>query len=295
MSRYIVIIGYPLKHSVSPVLQQAALDYYHLDIRYESRETKAEDLNFMIEQLRGPQSLGANITVPYKEKVLRLLDDIDEQAGLIGAVNTIVNRNGRLVGFNTDAHGFLTALQKDVKFDFTGKQAVLLGAGGVARAAGFALVGTGISSLIITNRTLARAEVLADSLSSYVRGSKLQMDVTTSAWHSVEFSKQLNKSQLIINCTSMGMKHSAYEAQSPLTLKDIPTDALVYDLVYNPPETPLLRLAREAGAQVLGGLPMLVYQGAAGFELWVSEKAPVDIMYKAAKTALYESTWEFMK
>jgi shikimate dehydrogenase len=141
--------------------------------------------------------------------------------------------------------------------------------------------------MVISNRSLERAVVLAESLSSFVRGRNLQINITASSWQSSEYKELLSKCQLIVNCTSMGMRHSAYESQSPLALSDIPRGALVYDLVYNPPETPLLRLAREAGANVLGGLQMLVYQGAAGFELWVEKKAPIDIMFQAARKALY--------
>ena len=286
MSRFISLIGYPLKHSISPIIQQAALDYYHLDIHYESRETEADDLNNVISQLRQIQNLGANITVPYKEKVLALLDEVDEKARLIGAVNTIVNRNGRLVGFNTDAYGFLYALTREARCKFRGIQAVLLGAGGVARAAGFALVGEGISTLIITNRTFERATALANSLSNYISDHKLEVKVLATPWYSMEFMKLVQESHLIVNCTSMGMKHSVFENQSPLDQKDIPSSALIYDLVYNPSETPLLKMAAKAGARVLGGFPMLVYQGAMGFELWIGKKAPVDIMYRAAKEVL---------
>jgi shikimate dehydrogenase len=286
MTRYIGLIGYPLKHSISPYFQQAALDYYKLDIRYEVWETKAEELSSVISRLRHYQNLGANITVPYKEKVLNLLDEVDKQASLIGAVNTIINRDGRLTGFNTDAYGFIQALRKDADFDPKDKQVVFFGAGGAARAAGFALIQESIASLVITNRTLKRAEVLAESLLSHIGNAKSRTKVVALLWDSLKFQEAIKNCHLIVNCTTVGMRYSAQEEQIPFKADLIPSSALVYDLVYNPSETPLLKMATKASASTLGGLPMLVYQGAAAFELWIGKKAPLNIMFSAAKTAI---------
>jgi shikimate dehydrogenase len=286
MTRYIGLIGYPLKHSISPYFQQAALDYYKLDIRYEVWETKAEELSSVINRLRHYQNLGANVTVPYKEKVLNLLDKVDEQASLVGAVNTIVNRDGRLTGFNTDAYGFIQALRKDADFDPKGKQVVLFGAGGAARAAGFALIQENIASLVVINRTLKRAEVLAESLLSHVDNAKAHIKVVALSWDSLKLREAVESCQLIINCTTVGMRYSAQEGQVPFKTGLIPSGALVYDLVYNPSETPLLKMAMKADARTLGGLPMLVYQGAAAFELWIGENAPLNVMFSKAKAAI---------
>jgi shikimate dehydrogenase len=286
MTRYIGLIGYPLKHSISPYFQQAALDYYKLDIRYEVWETKAEELSSVISRLRHYQNLGANITVPYKENVLNLLDEVDKQASLIGAVNTIINRDGRLTGFNTDAYGFIQALRKDADFDPKDKQVVFFGAGGAARAAGFALIQESIASLVITNRTLKRAEVLAESLLSHIGNAKSRTKVVALLWDSLKFQEAIKNCHLIVNCTTVGMRYSAQEEQIPFKADLIPSSALVYDLVYNPSETPLLKMATKASASTLGGLPMLVYQGAAAFELWIGKKAPLNIMFSAAKTAI---------
>lgn len=285
MTQYIRLIGYPLKHSISPDFQQAALNYYKLDIRYELWEIKAEGLPSAIEGLKQPQSLGANVTVPYKEKIMDFLDEIDEQASLIGAVNTIVNRNGKLVGFNTDAYGFIQALRKDGRFDPNGKLVVLIGAGGAARAVSFALLQEDIASLAITNRTASRAKELIAAL-KHARGEKLRTAFVALPWGSPELKEAIKNCQLIVNCTTMGLRHSAQEGQSPLTSDSISSNALVYDLVYNPSETPLLRAASKAGARTLGGLPMLVYQGAAAFGLWTGKKAPIDIMLSTAKEAV---------
>ena len=286
MTRFINIIGYPLKHSVSPDFQQAALDYYKLDIRYEAQEVKTADLLSAIYRLRQPQNLGANITVPYKEETLRLIDEVDDFAGIIGAVNTIVNRAGKLVGFNTDAYGFLKALRDDARFKPENKRVVVLGAGGAARAVCFVLLQERVSSLIIANRTMEKAISLASSLAEHAVNNKISAEIAAIPRKKSKLTKAIENCQLIVNCTSLGMKGSPYEEKSPLEANLIPNGALVYDLVYNPIETPLLRIAREAGANTTGGLPMLVYQGAASFELWTDRKAPLDIMLPAARQAL---------
>ena len=288
MTQYIGIIGYPLKHSLSPDFQQAALDYYKLDIRYVVWETEAKNLSFVINQLRQSQNLGANVTVPYKEKVLSLIDDVDSWASLIGAVNTIVNLNGKLVGFNTDAPGFVQALREDAEFEPENKRVVILGAGGAARAVSFALLHERVSSVLITNRTLARVETLVDSLKMHAADEKIRTEISALPLHDMKLREAIEHCQLIVNCTTLGMKYSSKQGESPLGVDLIPEGALVYDLVYNPLETPLLRMAKEAGADVVGGLSMLLYQGAASFKIWTNKKAPIDIMSSVAKQALIE-------
>jgi len=291
MSRYIGIIGYPIKHSISPYFQQAALNYYQLDIIYELWETKPEMLEPAVAKIKEHKNLGANVTVPYKEAVLPLLDEVDELANLIGAVNTIVKKGDRLLGFNSDVYGFSEALDKEGHFDPEGKRVVILGAGGVARAVGFALVQKNANSLVIINRTFERAQTLADSLASYSTDSSSGLEtaktkIAALPWQSLGSQETFSHCHLIINCTTMGMKHSPQEGQSPLSLEVIPRGVLVCDLVYNPWPTPLLELAQKAGADILGGLPMLVYQGAASFKLWTGKEAPVDIMFTKAKEIL---------
>lgn len=291
MMKSIGLIGYPLKHSISPYFQQAALDYCQLNIRYADWEISPDKLGSAVAKLKEPQNLGANVTVPYKEAVFPLLDEVDHLANLIGAVNTITKKDNRLLGFNTDAYGFMHALRKQGHFEPQGKQVVVLGAGGVARAATFALVEKKISSLIIINRTSERAKALAHSLQSYIRASSLHPQgldnkVDALPWQSLSFQETFDRCHLIVNCTTIGMKYGSQEGQSPLSLEVIPKDILVYDLVYNPWPTPLLELARKAGANMLGGLAMLVYQGAASFQLWTGREAPLDIMFRKAKEIL---------
>jgi shikimate dehydrogenase len=286
VTEFIGLIGYPLKQSVSPDFQQAALDYYKLDMRYETWEVEAGNLPSAINQLRRPQNLGANITVPYKEAAIDLLDKIDDFARLVGAVNTVVNSDNRLTGFNTDAPGFIKALREDAAFEPANKKVLILGAGGTARAVSFSLLREKISALIIANRSLAKAEDLAGALVKQAANSKLKTEIEVVPLSGENLTKMVAQCRLIVNCTTVGMKYSSEEGQSPLASGLIPKGALVYDLVYNPLQTPLLRMAKAAGAKTIGGLPMLVYQGAASFKLWTGREAPLDIMMVAAKRAL---------
>ncbi|MFC1911346.1 shikimate dehydrogenase [Chloroflexota bacterium] len=291
MSKYIGLIGYPLKHSVSPYFQQAALDYYRLDIHYEAWETTPAELPDIVKNLRKLQNVGANVTVPYKETVLPLLDGVDELAGSIGAVNTIVKKEDKLVGANTDAYGFVEALDKERHFDPRGKKVVMLGAGGVARAVSFVLLQRKIASLAITDGIFGRAGALAEGLVGHSGGASSKSkdsepSISAFEWQNLDSARTLAGCDLIVHCTTIGMKDSPQEGQSPVRADVIPKNALVYDVVYNPGLTPLLSLAQQAGANTLGGLPMLVYQGAASFKLWTGKEAPVDIMLRRAKEML---------
>ena len=312
MTKYVGLIGYPVGHSISPAMHQAAFDHYKLDIRYELWETEPSELGAVVERLRIAETLGANVTVPHKEAVMPSMDELDDLALEIGAVNTIVNRGGRLVGYNTDAGGFLRALRKEGGFDPAGKRAVLVGAGGVARAAGLALARAGVKSLVITDIITERAHGLASDLErSLARtqgppprscvdakdvGGVASLDYTIHPIPEVkavspsdtQFEEAVSGCDLLVNCSPVGMKHSNTECESPLEAKLIPKGALVYDVIYNPLETPLLADAKKAGARTLSGLAMLVYQGAMSFELWTGKEAPIDIMYEGAKKALSE-------
>jgi len=280
MTQYVVLIGFPLRHSVSPHFQQAAFDYYGLDIRYEAWELPKDDLEAAIDRLRRAEITGANVTIPHKERIVGLLDEMDSTAALVGAVNTIVVRHGRLRGYNTDGVGFVRSLRHHAGFDPAGKRTVVVGAGGAARAVVFALLKEGVSFVTVANRTEERAQ----ELSAAVRRTTPLAGITSVPWSSL--SEALSGCDLLVNCTPIGMKHTDQEDQSPIEARLIPSRALVCDLVYNPVETPLLKAARRAGATTLGGLPMLVYQGAASFELWTDKEAPLQLMFKAATEAL---------
>ncbi len=274
------LLGHPLGHSVSPALQQAALDHLELDMRYEVWDVEPAQLAAFVARLRRPDYVGANVTIPYKEVVLGLVDEVDDFARRVGAMNTIVNRNGRLLGYNTDAPGFLRALKEDGGFAARAKRVVVLGAGGGAKGVCFALAGEGVSAITIANRTVERARGLAVQLQGL--GPKVE------AISLADVARPLAQCHLLVNCTSVGMWHGAAEAASPLAQELIPPNILAFDLVYNPAVTPFLRAAQARGARTFGGLPMLVYQGAEAFRLWTGREAPVDIMMAAARKALNE-------
>lgn len=282
MTRYLGVIGHPLKRSLSPVFQQAAIDHLGLDLRYEAMPSSAETLAETVASLRAPDCLGANVTIPHKEAVIPLLDEIDELARRVGAVNTIVNRDGRLYGHNTDVAGFLRALRQDGGFDPAGARALVAGAGGAARAVGVALIDAGAAAVTFINRSPRRASKLVDDLRPDAGSTQLHAlpDVAAS------WARAAVSCGLLINCTSVGMAGRPEERESPVPVDIIPPNALVFDLIYHPPETPLMAAARQRGTKVLGGLPMLVYQGAESFKLWTGLDAPVDVMRDAAERAL---------
>lgn len=276
------IIGHPIGHSISPRFQQAGLDHLAVDHRYLPYEVQPDQVADFVASLRSNAVRGINVTVPHKEAVMPFLDEIDEWAAEAGAVNTIVNRAGRLVGYNTDGYGFLRALRESAGLDPAGKRALILGAGGSARGVVQALLRAGVADLTIANRTVERAGALAElAANRNVPTRAVQLDA-------LQAGNVAEATDLIVNCTSLGMHHGPDEDASPLRASRIPASALVYDLVYNPMLTPLLREAQMAGAPTLGGISMLVYQGAASFELWLERPAPVSVMMDAAMSAMRE-------
>ena len=280
MNTALGIIGFPIGHSMSPVFQQAALDACGVDARYVAYQVAPDEVEEFVNGLRQPGIWGINVTVPHKLAVMPFLDEIDDWATEAGAVNTIVNRQGRLTGHNTDGYGFLQALREGADFEPQARRTLVLGAGGAARGVVLALARQGVGHLTIANRTLERAEDLAQLARN--RGVACQPIVLACE----ELAEAAAHADLIVNCTTIGMTHGPRENESPLPMAAIPPTALVNDLVYNPLETRLLREAAQAGAKTLGGIEMLVQQGAASFEMWLGRPAPVDVMRAAATRAM---------
>ena len=271
------VIGYPLSQSISPSFQQAALDHLSLDIKYMRWEIDSSHIETFMKNIKRAEFLGSNVTVPYKQQVMGYLDEVDKWALEAGAVNTIVHRNGKLHGFNTDGQGFIKSLEEDGQLTLTNKQVLIIGAGGSARAVILSLATKGIGEIFIANRTYEKASQLSILAKNYgCKSRAIRLDDLTSVSHT---------SHLIINCTTMGMKHPSMETNTPLIAKDINPEAMVYDLVYNPRETMLMKEAKIAGAKTLGGLNMLVHQGAYSFHIWTGLKAPITVMYDAAQKA----------
>ncbi len=274
------LIGNPVAHSYSPRFQQAAFDALHFPAHYELWQTTPSQLVERVRSLCEADCLGANVTIPYKEAVLPLLDKIDPMAERIGAVNTIVHRDDYLYGYNTDATGLLYALhehglgslREDGRISLKGYTAVLLGAGGAARGAAFGLVEAGIERLIILNRHLKRAQLLATELQQTYDGPVFSLsDPTFLIPHSAS---------IIINATSLGMHGDV----SPLTAEGLARfdpDTFVYDMIYNPSQTYLLIQARAMGLRTANGLSMLLHQGALAFHLWTNQPAPLEVMRDA--------------
>jgi shikimate dehydrogenase len=278
------IVGYPLGHSLSPVIHNAGFAALGLDARYEAWPTPPEDLAEAVERVRDADFLGLSVTIPHKQAVMALLDEIVPAATAIGSVNTVVKREGRLVGYNTDKEGFMRPLRR-AGCEPEGLRALLLGVGGSERAVAYGLAEAGVASIALAGRRPERVEAAAAHLESTAPRGVL---VERVAWTDASLSGAASRADLIVNCTPVGMRHTPEEQDSPLPAAALRPGVWVYDIVYNPLETVLLRLAREAGARTVAGLEMLVYQAAAQQQLWTGREPPVDIMLAAATAALAE-------
>jgi len=286
VTKRVGIIGYPIRHSASPAFQQAALDFRGIDAKFEAWAVDPGTVAQWVADQDRTDLLGFGVTVPHKQEIMKILDYVDNDAATIGAVNTVVvDKDQRLLGYNTDAYGFLRALQEDGDFIPEGQHVLVLGAGGVSRAVCAMLLREGVASLTLANRTVARAEALLIDLNNGASG----VDAVSIEPNLLETSLSTKEPvALIVNCTSLGMLHGPDERATPLHGKLIPSNSLVFDLVYNPVETPLMKLAVTAGARTLGGLSMLVYQGTQGFQLWTGMTAPLEIMMETAKKAVMD-------
>ena len=270
----LALLGYPLSHSLSPAMHNAALQAVGLsDWCYDTMPAELERLAEAVAVLRGSDYAGANVTVPHKEAIIPFLDGLTPVAEAIGAVNTIVKQGGQLIGHNTDAAGLLADLHAhDVHVSH--RPVLILGAGGAARAAVAACAGVGAQiRLIARRREQAQSLMTDDQL----------LDVFD--WTPLGFLQASDNCALILNSTPLGM--TPYIDASPwLDGTPFPPDAFVYDLVYNPVETLLVRQARAAGLRAATGLGMLIEQGALAFELWTGKSAPREVMRKAAEARL---------
>ncbi len=275
------LIGYPVSHSLSPQMHQAAFDALGIDARYFLWETPPGTLPERIASLRSPHVLGANVTIPYKAGVVPLVDECDSLAARIGAVNTIVNRSGCLVGYNTDAPGFMQALTEFTAYPFVShvKKVVILGTGGAARAAAVALLENGIEELALLGRTAEHVHKLQQQLRTLAVTQHRATHVQGASVGSPEANVYLSAADLLVNATSVGLK--AGDTTLLLDINVLPTTALVMDMIFNVPLTPLLRAAHAHGCRVLNGLSMLLYQGILAFELWTGRPAPLEEMRRA--------------
>jgi shikimate dehydrogenase len=271
LPKHVVLIGHPVAQSLSGVLQQAAFDEQGIDARYEPLDTPLIDLPDTIERLRGDDYLGASITVPFKERVVPMVDRLTEDAQHTGAVDTVTREGSRLVGHNTDVAGFRAALDKLVGNQKMPRAAIVLGAGGGARAAVHALITGGFQRVVVFNRHLHRAEGL---VRHFARGAA-HMELRAMPWHESVIEAELSKTKILVNASHTPNA----DAVSPIPAELLPPELLVLDLLYVPRESQLLRDARAAGAtEAMNGDLMLIHQTAAAFELWTGRKIDVKLL-----------------
>jgi shikimate dehydrogenase len=271
MAKRVVLIGHPVSHSLSGVLQQAAFEASEVDALYEPVDRPLIELPEQIAELRGDEYLGANITVPFKERVVSMMDRLTDEAHATGAVDTITREGTRLVGHNTDVIGFRPTLDALVGRQKMPRMAVVLGAGGGARAVVYGLITAGFQRIIVFNRHLHRAEGLV----RHFGRSASHMELRAMPWHESVLESELAKTKVLINASSVGRDPS----ETPIPAELLPPDLMVLDLHYQPKESRLLRDAAHAGASsVLNGDLMLLHQSAAAFELWTGKTAPLDLL-----------------
>jgi len=266
-TKIIGIIGKNIKNSLSPLFHNQIILKYSLKFCYLPFQVTENDLTQAIQGIRALSIKGVNVTFPYKEKVIEFLDKVEESARRIGAVNTIVNNKGILIGYNTDVIGFKKSLQEDAKFTVKKKKAVILGAGGAARAVVYALLEEEIEEICIFNRTLEKAKMIKRNLSSFFPKSS----ISVFPLEEEDLKDKIEKAHLLVNATSLGIPPRVDNTPLP-DEKLFHPDLLVYDLIYHPVRTLFLRQAERAGAKIINGLPMLVYQGIESFYLWTGLK-----------------------
>lgn len=266
-TRFYGVIGDPVKHSKSPVMLNAAFAAVGINAVYGAFHIKSTELRQAVNGFRALGFGGINVTIPHKLAIMEYIDEIDEGAKVIGAVNTVVHEDGKLIGYNTDGIGYVRALKEENRVSLAGSRILVIGAGGAARGVVYALAQEKPKQIWIANRTAAKAEQLADSLNEFasVTGMALQ-----------EIKEVIGDADVVINTTAVGMH--PYIEEMPFQPDLLKGNTLVSDLIYNPLTTKLLAEAKQKGCRIHGGLGMFVYQGAYAFEYWTGRQAPVDIM-----------------
>ncbi len=274
------IIGYPLKKTLSPLMQNTAFNALDLNWSYIPMPVKKENLGEAIKGLKALGFKGINVTMPHKEEVIKYLSEVSDYAKIAGAVNTIHFEGSKAIGYNTDGRGFLHALERDGGFSPEGKSALILGAGGAACSIAIMLAMNKIKVLTIVNRTIENAKKLANNIKSRFN----DLDIKALSF-SEDLPKLIDSADLIVNSTPVGWEGGLIIEPDLLHKKH-----LVMDLVYMPEETELLREAKARGARILPGKLMLLYQGASSFEIWTKAEAPIEQMREALDKSLSESS-----
>ena len=271
------VIGHPISHSMSPIMHNTALQDLNLNYIYLAFDIKPENLRGAVNSIRALNIKGVNITIPHKEKIIQYLDELDSLSKKIEAVNTIKNENGKLIGKNTDVQGARTALIES-GFKLKNKKVIIIGAGGAAKAVSYSL-GEELEQLLIFNRTKSRAIQLAKNLAE-----KVNLKVTGKELEEGLLKKEIQTTDLLINTTPIGMYPNINA--SPIPLELIHDQLFVFDIIYNPLETKMIKYAKEIGCKFLGGLEMFVNQGALAFEWWTEKVPNKDLMKNIIKEFL---------
>jgi shikimate dehydrogenase len=276
-TKLIAIIGDPVERSLSPAMHNAAFEALDLDYAYMALRVPSGALDGAIATARVLKMAGMNVTHPHKINIISLLDKLDKSAELVGAVNTVKNDRGKLIGYNTDGAGAVRALESEVG-ELTGRRVLLLGAGGAARSIAFSLVKKGVE-LNIANRTTSRAK----ELTAAIKGG-LGTNVGIINLNRKEVVETIKNTDIIINATTIGMHPNVN--RTLLTAEMMHKGLIVNDIVYEPLQTRLLTEAKKAGARTVTGLGMLIHQAALSFEIWTGRRAPIKVMTAAAKREL---------
>lgn len=273
-TRLCCLIGHPVSHSLSPQIHNAAFKALNLNYAYLTFDVRVDELENAIRGLKALGATGFNITIPHKIRAVRFLDELDEMAEKAGAVNTVVIKNEKLFGYNTDVYGVEESLRN---LDLPkSKPALVIGAGGAAKAVLVALLNLGFRRFVIANRTIRKAEALASWIES--------MNAEAEFCGLDQIKEKSAGCGLLVNATPIGMTPKTDE--TPLTSGEIPRTSIALDLVYNPLKTRFLKEAEKAGAETISGLSVLVHQAAKAFELWTDCCPPLEVMWDAAAQAL---------
>ena len=273
----VACLGHPVAENPTGVMQEAAFQALGLNWRYLTIEVPPDKLKDAILGVRSFGMQGINLTIPHKVAVLQHLDEIAPDAALIGAVNTVRRAGDKLIGENTDGKGFLRGLRERGGADPMSKRVVVLGAGGAARAIVAELALAGAADVLVVNRSRKRGEEMVADLSARTRAS-----IRFHPW--TDIFQMPAGTDILVNATSIGL-YPDVDSMPPVDFHSARPEVLVCDVVFNPPETPFLRTARERGLKTVDGLAMLVYQGVIGFELWTGRTPPLEIMTQALRVA----------
>jgi shikimate dehydrogenase len=282
VTRRVALVGKPLKRRHSQVMHDAAFDAAGIDARYVLMELDEAAVTDAVRVARGPDWLGLGVTAPYKRLVAGLCDEVEPEADTIGAVNNVVRRDdGSLLGFNSDAPGFRAGVELAMGRSLDGAAVVVAGAGGAAHAVVFACLQAGARDVVVGNRTADAAAALVERFAGVGRGTRFAVALDDPA-----FALALGSADLAVNATTVGM----LEPGATIAVELLPSDATVFDLVYVPPETPLLRAARARGLRAANGSEMLIAQAAIAFERWTGVGGMADVMRAAVAPLLADAS-----